>query len=257
MTKLVAVLLLDVVLGAGCFLGAFHRPGPARTAATVATALLAVGWLVLAGVLYSIAESAENAGTFGATAIGLVGSIILLAGLGMAALAVVIERGGDGGRTFMAARARRRRDRRSALAVRVAGGECGDGSRVRSRHRSGGARRDGRRRAAGGRLGRRCPVGGAPWAVVPVANGCHGRGASGRPSSFRPSPRWSLAQDVPRGLADAPTTTSTVESAQGTGSSSTPAPAAPGSTTATTSLIVTGPARFVFGPLTFVVPPAW
>lgn len=64
-------------------------------------------------------------------------------------------------------------------------------------------------------------------------------------------------QDVPRGLADAPTTTSTVESAQGTGSSSTPAPAAPGSTTATTSLIVTGPARFVFGPLTFVVPPAW
>lgn len=102
MTKLVAGLLLDVVLGAGCFLRAFRRPGPVRTAATVATALLAVGWLVLAGVLCSIAESAENAGTFGATAIGLVGSIILVTGLGMAALAVVIERGGDGGHTFVA-----------------------------------------------------------------------------------------------------------------------------------------------------------
>lgn len=101
-TELVAVLLLDAVLGAGCFFGAVRQPGPARTAATVATALLAVGWLVLAGVLFAEAGSAENAGTFGASAIGLVGSIILLAGLGTAGLAVVIQRGGDGGRSFVA-----------------------------------------------------------------------------------------------------------------------------------------------------------
>jgi hypothetical protein len=100
--RLVAVLLLDVVLGAGCFLGAVRRPGPARTAATLATALLAVGWLVIAGVFFAEAESVENANSFGAAAIGLVGSMICLAGLGMAALVVVIQRGGDGGRTFVA-----------------------------------------------------------------------------------------------------------------------------------------------------------
>jgi hydroxyethylthiazole kinase-like sugar kinase family protein len=83
-TELVAILLLQAILGTGCFLGAVHRPRPARTAATVATALLGVGWLVLAGVLFAEAGSAENEGTFGASAIGLVGSIILLAGLGMA-----------------------------------------------------------------------------------------------------------------------------------------------------------------------------
>jgi hypothetical protein len=60
-----------------------------------------VGWLVLAGVLFAEAGSAENEGTFGASAIGLVGSIVLLAGLGMAGLAVVIQRGGDGGRSFV------------------------------------------------------------------------------------------------------------------------------------------------------------
>lgn len=102
MTKLVAVLLLDAVLGTGCFVGAVRWPGPARTAATAATALLAVGWLVIAGVFFAEAESAENAGTFGASAIGLVGSIILLAGLGMAGLAFVTHRGGDGGRSFVA-----------------------------------------------------------------------------------------------------------------------------------------------------------
>jgi hypothetical protein len=63
-------------------------------------------------------------------------------------------------------------------------------------------------------------------------------------------------QDQPREQMVAPTTTSTAELAQGAGSSSSTVPA-PGSTTATTSLFITGPARFVFGPVTFVVPPGW
>lgn len=92
-------------------------------------------------------------------------------------------------------------------------------------------------------------------------------GSLGGPRMPRARRRWlavvippitalASCQDPPREPPEAPTTTSTVELAQGAGSSSSTAKA-PGSTTATTSLFITGPARFVFGPLTFSVPPSW
>lgn len=102
MAELAAVLLLYVVIGAGCFVWAIRRPGPACIAATVVTALLAVGGLALAGTLFGQAEAMERENDFSAVAIGLAGSLILLVGLGMAVLAVVIQRGGEGGRSFVA-----------------------------------------------------------------------------------------------------------------------------------------------------------
>ena len=85
---LAALLLLHVVVGAGCFLSAIRRPSAGRIAATAITAALAVAAVAIAVVLFT---EAEKAGTFAAEAIGAVGSVIPVPGLGMAALTVVLQ----------------------------------------------------------------------------------------------------------------------------------------------------------------------
>lgn len=99
---LAAVVLLYVVLAACCLLAATRRPRAGRITAVALVSALALGAIALAGVIFAESQSPEQIDTFGEQALGLVGSIVLLAGLVLGGLAFIAVRGGDEGRWLVA-----------------------------------------------------------------------------------------------------------------------------------------------------------
>jgi hypothetical protein len=93
-----AVGLLSAALAACCFITGLRRPHPGRVAATVVVSVVAVSTIVLAAGTLVVGDS-ENPDSIA----GPVGAAFMVLGLLIAALAVVVQIGGEGGRWLAAA----------------------------------------------------------------------------------------------------------------------------------------------------------
>jgi hypothetical protein len=97
-----AIIVLHLLVAAGCVLAAARRPAGGRMAATGVAGALALASVAIAIPFFTYASEPGQAETIGAAVASMLGAGIIVAGAVLGGLAVVVHRGRDGHRRLVA-----------------------------------------------------------------------------------------------------------------------------------------------------------